>query len=83
MNSFLLKYASCARFSTIYGVLPFSEEGKYALNAQDKEDITEAIQIENTAGPTNGINDMDLDFISHTVSTHSMLREKTIDLITE
>ena len=80
MNSFLLKYASCARN---YGVLPFPEEGKYALNSQDKEDIAEAIQTENTTGLTNGINDMDLDFISHTVSTHTMLREKTIDMITE
>ncbi|HMZ61649.1 MAG TPA: hypothetical protein PL048_22945 [Leptospiraceae bacterium] len=41
------------------------------------QDIAEAIQIE------KGINDMDLDFISHTVSTHAMLREKTIDLIAE
>lgn len=138
-----------------YHKLPFPDEGKYALNAQDKEDIAEAIQIENSAGLTNpagrrsaaeslkqlisfteyrekksnrqlydefaaltlrqtqkfsqselklqrrlltvgtvtavrmqedrkkGINDMDLDFISHTVSTHAMLREKTIDLIAE
>lgn len=44
-----------AGIKELYGefLLPFPDEGKYALNAQDKEDIAEAIQIENTAGLTN------------------------------